>query len=247
MNRSNWGPRGFLALWWLSMTAVVWASPETEVLRLRDENDRLKQRLSAVQAELAKLKSILKQQQTVHGVDPATSSSLANSLLRQMPISEFYDEQHDVTTVATEYVRFGGSGFLPVKRLLKLAYTYPGQEPVNPIDSVTLWLAIGQSGVLSGKVTTAQLDIDGSQVDVPVPHHHIDRKRRSVGRKRTVQEQHRVEISLSRQQIRLIANAKTVLLSISGQPFPLTQEQIYLFAGIDARLALHETQTLFSD
>ena len=91
------------------------------------------------------------------------------------------------------------------------------------------------------------MSIDDHRIDLPVANHDIHRKIRPGAHKRIVQEQHRIEMTLSRQQVHLIAQAKTVVLSIGGEPFPLTQAQIYLFAGIDARLTMYKTHHSFQD
>jgi hypothetical protein len=108
--------------------------------------------------------------------------------------------------------------------------------PEQPIDHVTATFLAGGSDGRFGSVRTVRFDVDGKTISCQVGGHETKRRGSGSTKARIVHEDEELTIAVPRDALREIARGQAVTLEVGPARLELSQEQMTLFAGIDARV-----------
>jgi hypothetical protein len=201
-----------------------------ELWRLREENARLRERIDALEGRSAAPAPAPSRS----GEPPAAATDVV--VTRSVLLHTDHDAATRVTTVSTDLVRFDSDGPLRPKRWLKLSYSHPGRVPEQPIDHVTATFLAGGSDGRFGSVRTVRFDVDGKTVSCQVGGHETKRRGSGSTKARIVNADEQLTIDVPGEALREIARGRAVTLEVGGARMELSQEQMTLFAAVDARI-----------
>ena len=150
-----------------------------------------------------------------------------------------YDHATDRTVVRTGLEKLYVARGSAADHRLSLAYSYPGQEMQTPPQTVSLFIQAKFSGGVYNNQTTAQFDIDGETVDVPIADYDLVRRRVRVAGKHAMDKgDETLTFEFDRDLLRRLARAIQVKITIGTVTLEPTRDQTALFRAIQRRIEL---------
>lgn len=190
---------------------------------LAKENAKLREQVKQLQKENAQLRAQL-QQQTQKTTALEQEKAQQQQQLRDLFLSTDYDSSADRTTVYTTSMKLKmlrGNGN---DHWLTLAAVYPGKQPTQPVDHVTLTMAAWFAGDLYRNADTLTLDIDGEKVECPITDYQVQRRVVRVVKKTIDRSDAILTADVPMSAVRKIGSASKVTGQIGHVQFQFPRE-----------------------
>jgi hypothetical protein len=191
---------------------------------LRRENQALRARLAALEAEVAELRVLA-------GVAAAPGRE-ADSAAR---VATAFDERRGTTSVTGRASRLEVLHGVRGRHWMTLRYQHPGRDEARSLEAIELALDATSSRAAYGAVRTLRLSLDGEPVECRVVGYRSTAETVGSGQ-RQVGVREEVVVEVPRPVLARVARASDVRAALGPTEFRLTPEQVVEFRVFERRL-----------
>ncbi len=197
---------------------------ETQLVEQRKETDRLKTQV----VELTQTAEALEQEkQTL-----VTEKKAEQRRSRELYVRREYDAARDRTAVASKLSKLRATRGTRADHWVAAEFEHAGQTPAQSVDQLTWRVQAVFAGGVYKRAKTVTFTIDGVAVACPiVDYDRVPRYTGSPKNRRRIDDEF-FGITVTRDVVERLGNAKSVTLKIAKSQFVLSTEQIETFRTV---------------